>query len=394
MVGIYLEATYSDAVVNDQGFPGGSQHIAKFTISGMPTAGTGGEVPRVRVFLTQDSNGLLRAQSALYMEEKIEKADEDVAMKDESKEGEAQADKKEAAEGEAAKKEEDEQKKTGGEGEKEEPKKKKKKFKRVNLKVDAVYTGMPARHIIVAQQSREANMAQVDRIIRETHDARNDLETFVYDFRDKLDRQLSQFAADEEKQNINDRLAKEEDWLYTEEADDAKKKIFVSKLDDLKALTKPIEQREVEANGRPNACNQLRTLTESYLTIVNGSDEKYAHLSVEDRDEVRNCCNSAQQWLSDQQEKQQILPLSADPVLLVGDISKRWSEVDNKCKPIVNKKKPEPVKEEEAKKKQRLQTRKLRRPGMARPNQMERVKLHLRLMQNRKKPRMPSRVWM
>merc|ERR1711991_1003341 len=116
----------------------------------------------------------------------------------------------------------------------------------------------------------------------------------------------------------------------------------------LKALTKPIEQREVEANGRPNACNQLRTLTESYLTIVNGSDEKYAHLSVEDRDEVRNCCNSAQQWLSDQQEKQQILPLSADPVLLVGDISKRWSEVDKKCKPIVNKKKPEPVKEEEA----------------------------------------------
>jgi len=345
-----LEATYSDAVVNDQGFPGGSQHIAKFTISGMPTAGTSGEVPRVRVFLTQDSNGILRAQSALYMEEKIEKADEDVAMKDESKEGEAQDDKKEAAEGEAAKKEEDEQKKTGDEGEKEEPKKKKKKFKRVNLKVDAVYTGMPARHIIVAQQSREANMAQVDRIIRETHDARNDLETFVYDFRDKLDRQLSQFAADEEKQNINDRLAKEEDWLYTEEADDAKKKIFVSKLDDLKALTKPIEQREVEANGRPNACNQLRTLTESYLTIVNGSDEKYAHLSVEDRDEVRNCCNSAQQWLSDQQEKQQILPLSADPVLLVGDISKRWSEVDNKCKPIVNKKKPEPVKEEEAKK--------------------------------------------
>merc|ERR1712159_419147 len=271
-----------------------------------------------------------------------------MGMKDESKEGNEEAAKKEGEEGEKPK--EDEAKKTEEENKKEEPKKKKKKFKRVQLKVEAVYTGMPARHIVVAQQSREANMAQVDRIIRETHDARNDLETFVYDFRDKLDRQLSQFAADEEKQNINDRLAKEEDWLYTEEADDAKKKIFVSKLDDLRALTKPIEQREVEANGRPNACNQLRTLTESYLTIVNGSDEKYAHLSVEDRDEVRNCCNSAQQWLSDQQEKQQILPLSADPVLLVGDISKRWSEVDNKCKPIVNKKKPEPVKEEEAKK--------------------------------------------
>merc|ERR1711959_476191 len=104
---------------------------------------------------------------------------------------------------------------------------------------------------------------------------------------------------------------------------------------------------EVESNGRPNACNQLRILTESFLGFVNGSEEKYAHLTDEDRDEVRNACHSAQQWLSDEQEKQTSLPSNVDPSLKIADISNRWSEVNKKCKPIVNKKKLEPKKEEE-----------------------------------------------
>ena len=106
-----MEATYDDAVVSNEQFPGGNQHIAKFTISGMPDKGTGGEIPRIRVFLTQDHSGVLRAQSALYMEEKVEQPeDEDVTMKDESKEGNEEAAKKEGEEGEKPK--EDEAKKT------------------------------------------------------------------------------------------------------------------------------------------------------------------------------------------------------------------------------------------------------------------------------------------
>merc|ERR1712139_703405 len=102
------------------GFPGGNQHIAKFTISGMPDKGTGGEIPRIRVFLTQDHSGVLRAQSALYMEEKVEQPeDEDVTMKDESKEGNEEAAKKEGEEGEKPK--EDEAKKPRRKIKKEEP---------------------------------------------------------------------------------------------------------------------------------------------------------------------------------------------------------------------------------------------------------------------------------
>ena len=132
---------------------GGNQHIAKFTISGMPDKGTGGEIPRIQFFNSRHS-GVLRAQSALYMEEKVEQPEEeDVTMKDESKEGNEEAAKKEGEEGRKQRKM---KRKKPRRKIKREPKKKEKKF-RVQLKVEAVYTGMP-KGVIVAQQSREANM--------------------------------------------------------------------------------------------------------------------------------------------------------------------------------------------------------------------------------------------
>jgi len=94
------------------------------------------------------------------------------------------------------------------------------------LNVETTYFGATARSTIIDHQSREANLANTDRLIRETSDARNDLETFVYDFRDKLDRSLKAFSTEDERSSLNDRLAKEEDWLYTDEADEAKKADF------------------------------------------------------------------------------------------------------------------------------------------------------------------------
>ena len=106
-----MEATYDDSVINDAAFPGGNKHIGKFTISGMPEKGTSGEVPRIRVFLTQDHSGILRAQSALYMEEKVEVEEEDVIMKEDGKEGNDGTGEKED-DGASKKTEEDEGKKT------------------------------------------------------------------------------------------------------------------------------------------------------------------------------------------------------------------------------------------------------------------------------------------
>ena len=45
----------------------------------MPEQGAGGEVPRIRVYLKQDVSGVVRAESALYMEEKVDEPEPDAS---------------------------------------------------------------------------------------------------------------------------------------------------------------------------------------------------------------------------------------------------------------------------------------------------------------------------
>jgi heat shock 70kDa protein 4 len=322
--------------------------VAKFDISGMPEVGTAGEIPRVRVYLRQDISGVLHAESAIYMEEKADEPEPAPAPEADKKDvAPADEGKKDGAAADEGKKGAESTEESGKSADVEEPpKKKKKRYKRVSLKVEATYSGTVARDVMIDQQSIEANLAGTDRLIRETSDARNDLETFVYEFRDKLDGNLSSFSTEEERESVKGRLASEEDWLYTDEADETSKSGFVGKLKDLKSLVEHITNRETEANGRGHACNELRKLTQFYLGIVNGNDEKYDHLTDEERDTVRKACGESDVWLSNLQDQQMALAASVDPVLKIKDISNKWSETDKVCKPIVSRKKPAPKVEE------------------------------------------------
>merc|ERR1712146_648769 len=70
----------------------------------------------------------------------------------------------------------------------------------------------------------EANMAQQDRIIQETADARNALESYIYEMRDKISDYgvYKEFASEAEKEKINKDLEEAENWVYDEGFDCAK----------------------------------------------------------------------------------------------------------------------------------------------------------------------------
>ena len=62
-------------------------------------------------------------------------------------------------------------------------------------------------------EEAEAKMAQQDRLIKETDDARNDLETYVYNMRDAVNSTLTEYVGDEEKESFLALLSAEESWL-------------------------------------------------------------------------------------------------------------------------------------------------------------------------------------
>merc|ERR1712146_574101 len=77
----------------------------------------------------------------------------------------------------------------------------------------------------------EANMAQQDRIIQETGDARNALESYIYEMRDKVSDYgvLKDYASEPEKTKIGKDLEDAENWLY-DEGFDCTKAVYEERL--------------------------------------------------------------------------------------------------------------------------------------------------------------------
>lgn len=92
---------------------------------------------------------------------------------------------------------------------------------------------------------KENSMVMEDKLVADTEEKKNELETYIYDLRNKLDDQYAEFASDEEKDKIRERLNQSEDWLY-DEGDDTTKAVYIAKMDELRALAGPIVQRHFE----------------------------------------------------------------------------------------------------------------------------------------------------
>nr|AXS58610.1 heat shock protein 88 homeolog p [Epichloe coenophiala] len=96
-----------------------------------------------------------------------------------------------------------------------------------------------------ALSEQEAAMVMEDKLVADTEEKKNELETYIYDLRAKLDEQYAEFTNEEEKASIKSKLEAAEDWLY-DEGDDASKGVYVAKLEELRALAGPIVQRHFE----------------------------------------------------------------------------------------------------------------------------------------------------
>ncbi|KAJ9131158.1 Hsp88-like protein, variant [Pleurostoma richardsiae] len=96
-----------------------------------------------------------------------------------------------------------------------------------------------------AATEKEASMVMEDKLVADTEEKKNELETYIYELRNKLDDQYAEFASDEEKEKIRAKLEATEDWLY-DEGDDATKAVYIAKMDEIRALAGPVVQRHFE----------------------------------------------------------------------------------------------------------------------------------------------------
>lgn len=311
-----VDAMYDESADQYQ-FPDGNRKgIASFNINAPADTDC-----KIRVNVKQDIHGSLTLSSAQMVEEIVEEEPVEEGVEAKTNEG-------------------------GGEGKAavdDKPKEKKTKLKKTNLEFSIIRPLDWTEAEIQKEVEIEVAMANADRIIRETSEARNELESYIYDKRDKIisESQLAPFCTEAEKTAFSSMLENFENWLY-EEGFDAMKSVYVKKLEDLKKYGNPIENRLYEARTRPTAMSMLQKTLEKYTSWLNksASDENYSHITDGERSTCSDKLDKASAWMYDMLDKQGGLAANVDPAVTVEAIYAKNKEVNDLVSPIMHKPKP------------------------------------------------------
>jgi heat shock protein 4 len=241
--------------------------------------------------------------------------------------------KDEQKEGDAEKKDEAQEEKS--------PEPKKKRFRKIELNITAEIGGLSEKDVNNAME-QELHMAQQDRVIEETFNKRNELESFVYEMRNQLGDKLSEYISSTDKAQLEEQLAKAEDWLYSDEGFDSTKSVYQSKLDELQKLTNPVQFRLTDSTERSIAASELTSALEEYKRMANSGDEKYSHWTQEEKEKLRSTCIETESWLFEALTKQGELSLTDTPSLTSAAIRAKLNAVRAIALPITSKPKPLP----------------------------------------------------
>ncbi|KAG0747893.1 hypothetical protein G6F57_006204 [Rhizopus arrhizus] len=300
-----LQAVYANPELLPRGI---NPWIGQFNIKNVEPVN--GEPAQIKVKVRLNIHGILSVESAYTVEEKM--VDEETKNKD---------------------------------GEKE-VKKVKKLVKTGDLPVVSGSTGI-SKELVNDYTEKESQMYANDKLIAATEAAKNSLEEYGYEMRDKILGPLSEYIDPEVKDKFAEDLNAVVDWIY-DEGYDAPKSVYVEKLEALKKIGNPVVERYREAEERPHAERALRETIQRLTQEAMSGDEKYAHIPAHEKQDIVERCERAGRWMDEQNAKQAQTPKNVTPVLFSRDIKKEEEAIIYFANPILNKPKPAPKVEEPA----------------------------------------------
>lgn len=292
--------------------PEGSHHtIANYRIEVPEPYKSASQGYDVRVTFGLDRSGCIYVVSAHLMEEIVEEQEPSSEVASEGKDGESAAP----------------------------PAAPKRRFKKFDLAVTPIQTFSMSAATLKAAIDEETAMTAADTLIRETADKRNELESFIYNMRDKLENSLKNYCTNSEKSQLISGMDSAEEWLYGDGFESTKAE-YTKKLDALKGPAALIEFRCSEEAGRPGACEQLKTHVNHIRTFAANTDSNHDHITTEERDLLRREAERLESWMYDMLSKQSDRGQNEDPILTCESIATRRHELHSLTNPILTKKRP------------------------------------------------------
>uniref|UniRef100_A0A1A8FNG3 Heat shock protein 4a n=1 Tax=Nothobranchius korthausae TaxID=1143690 RepID=A0A1A8FNG3_9TELE len=348
-----LEAYYD----NPKELPYPNATIGQFLVQNVVPQASG-ESAKVKVKVRVNVHGVFSVSSASLVEvvklaegeEPMETEQNLIGKEEENKMQMDQEDQKPAAGENEDKKTEAEEMETSPEDAKEEKKndlppqakKAKVKTKTVDLPIESKLQGQLSSDELNTFVENEGKMIMQDKLEKERNDAKNNVEEYVYDMRDKLHGVLEKFVNEADRDAFSLKLEDTETWLY-EDGEDQQKQVYIDKLAELKNMGQPIYDRHVEAEERPKAFEELGRQIQKYMKIVEAykaKNEQYDHLDELEVTRVDKQVTETIAWMSVKINQQNSQDLTSDPVVKVGEIQAKTKELYSSCNPVVSKPKP------------------------------------------------------
>ncbi|XP_012601983.1 heat shock protein 105 kDa isoform X2 [Microcebus murinus] len=321
-----LEAFYSDP----QGVPYPEAKIGRFVVQNV-SAQKDGEKSRVKVKVRVNTHGIFTISTA-SMVEKVPTEENEVSSVEADMECLNQRP-PENSDTDANEKKVDQP-----------PEAKKPKIKVVNveLPIEANLVWQLGKDLLNMYIETEGKMIMQDKLEKERNDAKNAVEEYVYEFRDKLCGPYEKFICEQDHQNFLRLLTETENWLY-EEGEDQAKQAYVDKLQDLMKIGTPVKVRFQEAEERPKMFEELGQRLQHYAKIAadfRNKDEKYNHIDESEMKKVEKSVNEVMEWMNNVMNAQAKKSLDQDPVVRAQEIKAKIKELNNTCEPVVTQPKP------------------------------------------------------
>ncbi|KRK01847.1 heat shock 70 kDa protein 4 isoform X2 [Drosophila yakuba] len=193
---------------------------------------------------------------------------------------------------------------------------------------------------------QESKMIGNDQKETERIDAKNALEEFVYDMRNKLQGgALERFVVEAEREAIVAQLNDLENWLY-EDGEDCEREIYTSRLQALHQKTDPIKVRASDYEQGPAAFDELKnSIAIARLAVAEFRKgvPKYDHLTETEFINISETADKAQSWLDANLPKFSQSPRTADSPVQISAVRQEVQTLNACVSSVINRAKPKPT---------------------------------------------------
>jgi len=179
-----------------------------------------------------------------------------------------------------------------------------------------------------------------DRSVRETADARNELESFIFESRNRIydDQNVQKVSTEEERENFQTILTESEDWIWDVENENAG--IYKAKTRELKKIGNPLFLKADEMTARPAAIDAAGKTLGQLLESVDVLYANYSWINKTEIQKLENKTKKAEKWLNEKIEEQEEKSLMETPAFFSYEVYYKIEPLVESAKKLLARPKP------------------------------------------------------